>query len=281
MRLCLRVVATAVLSLGVCAPAFAQDDAEGATDHPALARMTGFYLSSADEQEFASHDFTVGDEMRAVEGRYWRLEYWLKDGARNPGALAIARNYSNALVSRKGKKIYEAIDSGGGTATSSMPLGDGREMWLEVSVSNSGETYTLTVVEQAAMTQEIAVTADWLAEQLKTAGSVALDGITFDTGKANIRPDSKAILDEIGALLARDPALRLEIQGHTDNVGSPTDNLALSQKRAEAVKSYLVAAHFIDAGRLTTAGFGDTRPVADNATDDGRAKNRRVELHRK
>lgn len=272
---------TFCIALGVGAPAFAQEDAEGATDHPALARMAGFYLSSAEEQEFASHEFTVGDDVQAIEGRYWQLEYWLKDGARNPGALAIARNYTNALVSRKGRKIYEAIDTSGGTATASMPLGDGRELWVEIGVSNSGETYTLTIVEQAAMTQEIAITADWLAEQLSTTGSVALEGITFDTGKAAIEPDSKAVLDEIGALLARDGNLRLEIQGHTDNVGSPTDNLALSQKRAEAVKAYLVAAHFIEADRLTTAGFGDTRSVADNATEEGRARNRRVELHRK
>jgi outer membrane protein OmpA-like peptidoglycan-associated protein len=264
-----------------CLPALAQEDAEGAKDHPVLARMPGFYLSTAEEQEFASYDFTVGDEMQAVEGRYWRLEYWLKDGAKNPGALAVARNYSNAMTAKQGRKIYEAVDAGGGTATASMPLGDGRSLWVETSVSNGGETYTLTIVEQAAMAQQIAITADWLAEQLASSGSVALEGITFDTGKSAIRPESKSVLDEIGALLKNDAALALEIQGHTDNAGSPTANLTLSQQRAGAVKAYLVSAHFIDAARLTTAGFGDTRPVADNATEDGRAKNRRVELHRK
>lgn len=277
----MRSLAAALVLLASCVPAFAQDDAEGAKDHPVLARMSGFYLSNAEEQEFASYDFTVGDEMQAVEGRYWRLEYWLKEGAKNPGALAVARNYSNAMVAKKGRKIYEAVDAGGGTATASMPLGDGRLLWLETSVSNGGETYTLTIVEQAAMAQQIAITADWLAEQLASSGSVALEGITFDTGKSAIRPESKSVLDAVGGLLKNDAALALEIQGHTDNVGSPTANLTLSQQRADAVKAYLVSAHFIDAARLTTAGFGDTRPVADNATEDGRAKNRRVELHRK
>lgn len=277
----MRSLAAAFLVLVSCAPAFAQDDAEGAKDHAVLARMAGFYLSNAEEQEFAAYEFTVGDDMQAVEGRYWRLEYWLKDGAKNPGALAIARNYSNAMVAKKGRKIYEAVDAGGGTATASMPLGDGRELWLEISISNGGETYTLTIVEQAAMAQQIAITADWLAEQLASSGSVALEGITFDTGKSAVRPESKAVLDEVGALLKNDTALALEIQGHTDNVGSPTANLTLSQQRADAVKAYLVSTYGIDAARLTTAGFGDTRPVADNATEDGRAKNRRVELHRK
>ena len=277
----MRTLFAALILLTSAVPAFAQEDAEGAKDHPVLARMAGFYLSSAEVQEFAAYEFTVGDDMKTVEGRYWRLEYWLKEGVKNPGALAIARNYSNALVAKKGRKIYEAVDAGGGTATASMPLGDGRTLWVETSISNSGETYSLTIIEEAAMAQQIEVTAAWLAEQLAKTGSVALEGITFDTGKAAIRPGSKPVLDQIGALLKADAALRLEIQGHTDNVGAPTANLTLSQQRAETVKKYLMDTHAIAAARLTTAGFGDTKPVADNSTEEGRAKNRRVELHRK
>lgn len=278
----MRPIPAALLFLAItAAPAFAQSDAEGTADHPVLARLAGYYLDSALVQEFASHAFTIGDEEKAVEGRYWRLSYWLKDGAKNPGALAIARNYSHALVAKKGTKIYENVDASGGMATASMPLGDGRTLWVETSISNSGEVYVLTIVEEAAMAQQVAITADWLAEQLAKTGSVALEGITFDTGKAMIRTESKAVLDEIGALLARDAALRLEIQGHTDNVGAPTANLTLSQQRAEAVKKYLVDTHGVAAARLTTSGFGDTRPIADNATEAGRATNRRVELHRK
>ncbi len=275
------LIAAAVAMHLTALPAVAQEDAEGAADHAVVARMTGYYLAAADVQEFASYDFTVGDETRAVEGRYWKLEYWLKEGAKNPGALAVARNYSNALAAKKGRKIYEAVEPGGGQATANMPLGDGRTLWLDTDISNGGETYTLTIVEEAAMTQQIEVTAAWLAEQLAASGSVALQGITFDTAKAVIRPESKAVLDQVGALLKHDPALKLEIQGHTDNTGAPTANLALSQQRAEAVKKYLVDSHAVAAARLTTAGFGDTKPVADNSTDDGRARNRRVELHRK
>lgn len=263
------------------APAAAQEDADGAKDHPVLARLAGYYLAEAEEQEFAPYEFTLIDDAKTVEGRYWRLSYWLKDGAKNPGALAIARNYSNALIAKKGRKVYEAVDAGGGTATTTMPLGDGRTLWVETGISNGGEAYTLTIVEEAAMAQQVEVTASWLAEQLAATGSVALEGITFDTAKAAIKPESKAVLDQVGALLANDAALKLEIQGHTDNVGAPTANLTLSQQRADAVKKYLVDNYAVAADRLTTAGFGDTKPVADNGTDAGRAKNRRVELHRK
>lgn len=279
----MRRFAAAVLFAAVSAvPAFAQDDAEGAKDHPLLARMAGYYISDAEAQEFGPYSFTIKDgEEKKIEGRYWKIGYWLKEGGKNPGALAVSRNYSNALIARKGRKIYEDVDAGGGRSTASMPMGDGRTLWLEVEISNGGEAYTLTIVEEAAMAQQIEITAEWLAEQLATAGSVALEGITFDTAKAAIKPESKVVLDQVGALLTRDPALRLEIQGHTDNVGAPTANLTLSQQRAEAVMRYLIDTHRIAAARLTTAGFGDTRPLADNGTEEGRAKNRRVELHRK
>ncbi|HUF23446.1 MAG TPA: OmpA family protein [Vicinamibacterales bacterium] len=264
----MRIFFASLILLTSAVPAFAQEDAEGAKDHPVLVRMAGFYLSNAEVQEFAAYEFTVGDDMKTVEGRYWRLEYWLKEGVKNPGARAIARNYSNALVAKKGRKVYEAVDAGGGTATATMPLGDGRTLWVETSIGNSGETYSLTIIEEAAMAQQIEVTAAWLAEQLAKTGSVALEGITFDTGRAAIRPDSKPVLDQIGALLKADS-------------GAPTANLTLSQQRAESVKKYLVDTHAIAAARLATAGFGDTKPVADNSTEEGRAKNRRVQLHRK
>jgi len=270
----------ALAALVAATPASAQD-AEGTKDHPLIARMPGYVISNAEVQDFAAYEFTIADESKKVEGRYWRIDYALKEGAKNPGPLSIARNYSNALIAKKGRKVFEGVDPSGGTATASMPLGDGRTLWLETSISNGGEVYTLTIVEEAAMEQQIEITAEWMAEQLAKTGSVTLEGITFDTGKSVIKTESKAILDQIGALLKNDAALRLEIQGHTDNVGAPTANLTLSQQRAEAVKKYLVDTHAVAAARLTTAGFGDTKPVADNSTDEGRAKNRRVELHKK
>jgi outer membrane protein OmpA-like peptidoglycan-associated protein len=92
-----------------------------------------------------------------------------------------------------------------------------------------------------------------------------------------ITPASDRVLDQIVNLLREDTSLKLSIQGHTDNVGSKAANLDLSKRRADAVKAALVS-RGIDAGRLTTDGFGDTKPVADNAAEPGRARNRRVEL---
>ncbi len=126
----------AALMLLSALPAFAQEDAEGAKDHPSIARMAGFALANAEVQEFATFDFQIGNgETRTVEGRYWRLEYWIKEGAKHPGPLSIARNYSNAFAARKGKREFEEVSPGGGTSSASMPLGDGRALWIYIIFS--------------------------------------------------------------------------------------------------------------------------------------------------
>ena len=105
---------------------------------------------------------------------------------------------------------------------------------------------------------------------------VALN-INVDTAKAAIRPDSFPQLDQVAAALKQAPALMLDICGHTDDAGAPASNQALSEARATAVMKYLTEKGTA-AGRLAAKGFGQTKPVADNRTEDGRAKNRRVEL---
>jgi OOP family OmpA-OmpF porin len=118
-----------------------------------------------------------------------------------------------------------------------------------------------------------------LAAALKKDCHVPVYGITFDFNKTTIRPDSDAALQRIVSLLRSDAPLRVEVQGHTDNVGGDDYNLKLSQGRADAVKGWLVA-HGIAADRIATRGYGRQQPIANNDSDEGRAKNRRVELAR-
>ncbi len=101
--------------------------------------------------------------------------------------------------------------------------------------------------------------------------------VNFDTDKATIRPESGPTVAEVVTLLRRNPALRLAVQGHTDNVGPAAHNQQLSEARAQSVVAALTAAR-ISPNRLQAAGFGQTQPLADNATEAGRAQNRRVEL---
>ena len=262
------------------ATGMAQDkDADGSKDHPMFSRMPGYYIEEYDAQDFSSVEFDT-DPPRRVEGRLWKITYWLKEGSRKFGPVQIARNYTDLMVTRGGKKLYDNVDSSGGSTVAQMPI-SGKNIYLQVYVSNAGEVYDLTVVEEAGMEQKVEFSAMELAKTLNDNGSVALHNILFDTGKATLKPESAAALAPVGELLKNDAALTLEIQGHTDNVGQAAANLTLSRNRAAAVKTYLVQTFGIPTARLTTAGFGDTKPVAPNTAETGRAQNRRVELVKK
>ncbi|MFB3904807.1 MAG: OmpA family protein [Acidobacteriota bacterium] len=277
----MRRVVTSVLCLMLSVPLFAQEqeaDSDGSKDHPMLSRMPGYYISVYNEQEFGTHDFfkdAAQDQTQTVEGHYWYIEYNKRESAKSIGPLQIIRNYVNALTRQGAVKICEQVDSEKGSTTLRLPTG-GKSIWVYVYAQ--GDAYELTVVEEAGMKQDVEFTAAELSKQLNEQGSVAIRGILFDTGKATIKPESEGALAQILELLKNDSTLKLEIQGHTDNVGAQAANLKLSQDRAAAVKAHLVTKGGIDAARLTTLGFGDSKPVADNSTEEGRAQNRRVEL---
>jgi len=124
----------------------------------------------------------------------------------------------------------------------------------------------------------ITVTSDEMAKALEAEGRISLYGIYFDFNKSVVKPDSRPTLEQIAALLKARPQLKLGVVGHTDNVGGPDFNLKLSQRRADAVVAALVEDYGIDAVRLTPSGAGLSKPVADNGSEEGRARNRRVEL---
>lgn len=119
-----------------------------------------------------------------------------------------------------------------------------------------------------------------MASAIASTGNISVYGILFDFDKSDIKPESKPQLDQISELLKNDGTLKVAVIGHTDNMGTPAYNLALSQRRANAVVQALTHDYGIAGDRLRPQGKGDTEPVASNATDAGRAKNRRVELAR-
>jgi OOP family OmpA-OmpF porin len=106
---------------------------------------------------------------------------------------------------------------------------------------------------------------------------IELEGVYFDFDKATIKPEGKVVLNEAAALLQKHERVVVEVGGHTDSVGSEAYNQGLSERRADAVRDYLMSKG-VKASRLTARGYGESRPVASNDTEEGRAENRRVEL---
>ena len=253
---------------------FAQDpdDIANSQDHPMFSRMKNFYIIDY-ETNFDAVKFYLSDEdTEIVEGQKTYIEYYLKEGATAPSELQIRRNYGAAIKQLGGQILYER-----GDYSSFKIVENNREIWLAVEVYNGGADYTLTFLEKGAMEQE--VTANDMFTTLNSEGYIALY-IQFDTGKYDIRNESQPIIDQIVTLMNQHPDLHLSIEGHTDNVGTPQDNKILSDQRAKAVLNRIVE-NGIDINRLSAVGWGQEKPIADNRTEEGRAKNRRVELVKK
>ena len=149
-------------------------------------------------------------------------------------------------------------------------------MWVELRDFGGSKrgNFELTTLEMEVMKQDIS--GSEMLEAINKNGSVSLQ-INFETGKSAIKPESQSIVDGIAAMLGSEPSLRVSIEGHTDNVGVPASNKTLSQNRAKSVVAALIAKG-IDKTRLSAKGWGQEKPVADNTTEEGKAKNRRVEI---
>lgn len=271
-RLFLILIVSALLML--CAQA-QEVDVKGSADHPLLTRMQNMYISVYKTSEFDRFVYKTGPKAtEAVEGKKFEIRYVTKTGATPPSPLSIIRNFQQAIAKIGGSSVYEDPNV---RVTTLKVVKDGKEIWVQVD-TNWGKGYFLTIVEKQAMVQEVTANADFFQTGLNTTGHVEVPGIYFDTGKSVLKPESDAAVAEVAKLLQADPALKVYVVGHTDNVASLALNMSLSKARADAVVQALVTKHGIAAARLIGQGVGPLCPVASNDAEDGRAKNRRVEL---
>jgi len=280
LGLCLSAALPAAAQNPAAPPAAAQTDVENSKDYPGLDRVPGFYITAYEDTDFGMFDFVAADDSYTrIEGHCYVIQYALTEGVLNPGSIGVGVNYKNAVMALGGTTLAESIGNIGGSVIGSWKV-DGRPIWVQADVNNGGASYTLNIVEEVPK-PDVEFTARELGRMLDERGTVTVRGIVFEAGTSTIKTESAAILAEIAELLGSHEELKLEIQSHTDNVGEKPANLALSQGRAAAVKDYLVTIHQSTATQLTTAGFGDSKPVGDNATDEGKTLNRRVELVKK
>ena len=222
-----------------------------------------------------------------------------------------SRSYAGSLPSLEFGQAGLRAHKGQGPATmAKRPAGATRDAMVTVRVMADGEYMKMYINEQRVANAPNAVfprtTALFLSvssasaanpiligpirvagggrdlyDRLARDGRVATQGILFASGSDRIRPESTPTLEEIAEMLTSHPDLSLAIEGHTDADGDDAFNQSLSERRAAAVKSWLVSERGVDSARLTTAGFGEQKPVAPNDTAEGKQQNRRVELVRR
>ncbi len=279
IRLKIIICLTALILLVLSSFGLAQEkDKEACRDHPMFTRMENFYIDNCEEIKFDEVKFKneKGKEIK-VEGRVFRIHYVTKKGVTPPSGLQVIRNYENAIKKIGGVKVFQE-----GSYEIWLKLDKaGKRFWLYVDSwdgGGKGETYMLTIVEKEEMAQEVLADAKSLMSDIQATGHASVYGIYFDFDKADIKPESEPAIKEIAKLLQENKGLKLYVVGHTDNVGGLDYNMKLSKARADAVMKELVTKYKIAPDRLKAYGVGSLAPVATNKTDDGRAKNRRVEL---
>ena len=255
-------------------------------------------------KSFDRHFFIAGGKLVTQEGREALFQYNLGNSPADHhySELEFVRNYQNAVTALGGREIGssqltpEVIAAAGGrdqvekywaAASPAVPEAEhhtfmirtaDKEYWIHVSSGAIIPSMGFVVVlEKQGMKSSLGfLDAAAMKKELDAKGRVALY-INFDTDKATLRPDAQPVVAEVDKLLTSDESLKLSIEGHTDNSGSADHNRTLATARARSVLGALVGLG-VDPSRLTSKGFGPDKPIADNATDEGRAKNRRVEL---
>jgi OOP family OmpA-OmpF porin len=281
-------------------------DVAGSRDYPGIGRfagsvITGYQVKDFDAARLQAAPFKNGKaaDERRLEGRVTRIAYRTNPG---PSILEVSRNFETQLA-KAGFETLVACDTDAcgaipfTEAIDALPMPQmwidgfnyryyagrkaegGRETYAAVLVSKSNDDiYAQLVVAVVGAMENKMVDAGAMAKGLREQGHIALYGIYFDTDKAVIKPESRPTLEEIAKLLRAQPQLNVFIVGHTDSQGTHEYNADLSRRRAEAVAAELAKSYKIVATRLKTAGVGFLAPIGSNATDDGRALNRRVEL---
>jgi len=179
-----------------------------------------------------------------------------------------------AFTGQQSKKVFSGITSAAGKFSIQLPPGD--DYLVSVKSINDSTKYGMISIPSLEPGQFFTEPFS-VAVEYEAAKSYTLDDVHFDFGKSALRPDSYKQLDELLDYLRNKENVIVEIAGHTDNVGKPADNKRLSEERAKAIVNYLVKKG-IAASRLRAKGYGDTEPVADNSTDQGRQLNRRTEV---
>ncbi len=249
------------------APTTLEADAKTCKDPGWLVKqLAAFKLHECSVKDFDTVNLELPGGEKPVAGRVMEDNYVLVDESRNPAPYAVWKNYVSALQGIGAKLVTDPNDFNRAVLNRQTPQG---EYWYVYMHGSGNEESTTTY-------NLLTLLASGPAPKKCT---LTVYGINFDFDQATLRPDSMPVLEQVRLLFANDAVYSAEVGGHTDNQGARDYNMKLSAARAEAVKAWLVGKG-IAAGRITTAGYGDTHPLVANTSDENKARNRRVELRR-
>jgi OmpA-OmpF porin, OOP family len=265
----------AFVSLAICISmlAFTQD-VPGCKDNPMFSRMPNTVIGECSSNYDEMEIWISADNKVTKEGTKTTIQYiYEPDEASAPSFFQIVKNFENAILKTGGKRIYYNKDAGVATFQT---RSENKDVWVilnDFSGSKKGN-FELITLEMEGMKQDIS--ASEMLEAINKNGSIALQ-INFETGKSVIKPESQKIVDQIAEMLKSDAAMKVSIEGHTDNVGTAASNKTLSENRSKAVMAALITKG-IDKARLSSKGWGQEKPIGDNNTPEGKEQNRRVEI---
>jgi OmpA-OmpF porin, OOP family len=244
-------------------------DADGCKDSPLITRFPGSVITGCKQMADDSYAFHMkeGAPNKTIEGKFLHIDYVYPKTA---SKAQVVRNIATALHTAGYTFDYDS----GAYGDYTVHMG---KTWIFVSI-NTANTYDETFVTETELTQDVVANAAALSAGLTGTGHVVINGILFDTGKADVNPESDAALQEVSKLLKETPALKVYVVGHTDNVGGLAANMDLSKRRAASVVQSLTTKYGVSAAQLQSYGDGPYAPVASNESEDGRSLNRRVEL---
>ena len=272
-----KITTTLLLILFYSITVFAQQDADGCKDSPMFPKRMSNYFISECKSNYGEADFNVKEEeIIHKEGTFTsvRYDFNAESGQQKPSVLQILKNYEAAAKNIGALTVYQSSAAAIGTYKIIKNGADAVWIKIEAGGSDNNDFFVLTIIQMEEMKQE--VTSSDILSALNTDGHIALY-INFETGKSDVKPESQTIIDQVEAMLKSNPNLKISIEGHTDNVGSPTSNQTLSDNRAKSVMNLLIAKG-VDKSRLSAKGWGQSKPIVENTTDSNKAKNRRVEI---
>ncbi|MEL6276633.1 MAG: OmpA family protein [Bacteroidota bacterium] len=288
------------------------NDVTGSKDHPSISRFDGFRIGDYEEVNFDKYTIPLGpgtkgafNETKVVEGKVTKIFYAMNEDGR-PSLYELVSNYEKTLSAAPGAELIYSCDQAecgrstdevvtmaainGVTLSGFMRFGthafrvyrysfEGKQYHLAIYFREEKNLmqYEMHFIESDELKTDKVTVAD-LKENLNNTGKQAFYGIYFDFGKATLKPESADELAIMATFVRENPDLYAFVVGHTDVIGEYDKNISLSEARAKAVIEALKTDHNVDTKTLRPIGVGPVSPVATNRTEEGRAKNRRVEL---